>query len=140
MSTSVKSNPLRFLIFARYPNPVNWGMWLLSHLTIKHLKWVAMFAPPLAVLVFESARQFLSLSELLPIWGGNLLEAGLILTGAILFSQVIFGLIEHITRENERRRREAEALFKVGMEITASLDSDRLLQSIVDCADMSHGT
>lgn len=107
---------------------------LLSHITLRHLKWLVTFTPPVTVITFEYIRHSASWASLLPVWGGNLIEAGLLLLGTVVLLQGMFRLIEGMVQENERRRREAEALFKVSMEITASLESERLLQYIVDHA------
>jgi two-component system nitrate/nitrite sensor histidine kinase NarX len=93
-----------------------------------------MLTPPLLIGAFEFLRHYWSLTMFLPAWVGNLVEIGLVMFGTFVFSHIIFGILERITRENERRRQEAEALFDVGTKITSLLDSERVLQSIVEQA------
>ena len=103
-------------------------------LTISQVKWLTIIAPPLLIGAFEFVRHNWLPDEFLPMWAGNLVVTGLVMLGTLMFSRLVFGIIENITRENERRREEAEALFDVGTQITALLDREQVLQSIVEQA------
>ena len=106
----------------------------MAHITLKRLRWIATFAPPILIGLFEMARNSFPWAKWLPIWAVNLLEMGLLLTGTLWFAHLIFGQIQRITQENERRRQEAEALFEVGTQISALLASEQVLQSVVEHA------
>ena len=115
-----------------FANPSAWIKEQRHPLTIQRLKGFTVIAPPLLIGAFEFIRHDWSPAQFLPIWAGNLVEMAFVMLGTFLFSRFVFGIIESITRENERRRQEAEALFDVGTKITSLLDSERVLQSIVE--------
>ncbi len=103
-------------------------------LTLQRLKWFTVVVPPLFMGAWDFARHYWTPAAFLSPWASILAEMSVVMLGIFIFSHIIFGILERITRENEHRRQEAEALFDVGTKITALLDSERVLQSIAEQA------
>lgn len=106
----------------------------INGMTLNQLKWLTVLAPPILIGAFEFTRHSPFWESLLPLWIGNLLEMAVVMAGTFIFSQIVFGVIERLVRENDRRRREAEAFFEVGTEITKVVDRDSLLKLVVEHA------
>jgi signal transduction histidine kinase len=92
---------------------------------------LAVLIPPVALTIFEFIRHMFPFVSLIPMRISSLLQAAGWLLWISWFSIIIVRQVK-LAQENDRRRHEAETLFEVGAEIVASLDSEHLLQSVVD--------
>lgn len=106
----------------------------INSMTLNQLKWLTVLAPPILIGAFEFTRHSSSWEGLLPVWAGNLLEMSFVMIGTLIFSRIVFGVIERLISENEHRRREAEALLEIGTDITRLLDIEPVLRMIVERA------
>src|SRR5438067_10793245 len=70
----------------------------------------------------------------MPSWPGELLVAGVVLFGVLLFSETIFGRIERMQARLGRQNRELLALHEAGLDVAGELGLDLVLQKVVDHA------
>lgn len=93
----------------------------LGALTLRRLKWIAVLAVLVFLLLLEYVRQ--SIFPFLQTWQGRLLLDGVIFAGALFFFGAMFHLIERMQGRLERQNRELLALH------AAAQDLHRLLKS-----------
>ena len=105
----------------------------IATLNLKRLKWVTIVSPLLFLFTLEVIRAVVFPEEL-HLWPGYLLWGGVVLTGALFFSEIIFGVIGRMQNEIETRNRELLALHEASLGITSSLALDVVLQRVVDQA------
>lgn len=122
-------------------------------MSLRRLRWLAIVSPVLFVLALDLVRHG-SLAWLHD-WPGLLVTTALLAAGAAVFSQFVFTAVAQRERtilernrelsvlnvanarllaEMRRREREAQALATIGSEISARLDLDETLQSVVERA------
>lgn len=122
-------------------------------MTLRRLRWLAIVSPVLFVLALDLVRH--GPLPWLHEWPGALIALGLLTAGAAVFSQFVFTAVAQRERtilernrelsvlnaanarllsEMQRREREAQALATIGGEISARLDLDATLQSVVERA------
>lgn len=106
---------------------------LAEPMTLKQLKWITILAPVAFLVLLEAVRQTLQ-PELFRAWPGHLLTLGVLLLGALVFSEVIFAKIQELHRQTESRNRELLALHQAALDITAELSLEEVLQRVVDQA------
>ncbi|MBI2322888.1 MAG: GAF domain-containing protein [Chloroflexi bacterium] len=122
-------------------------------MSLRRLRWLAIVSPVLFVLALDLVRH--GPLAWLRDWPGLLATTALLAAGAAVFSQFVFTAVAQRERtilernrelsvlnaanarllaEMRRREREAQALATIGGEISARLDLDETLQSVVERA------
>lgn len=102
-------------------------------MTLQRLKWLAVLAPILFLVVLEVVRQTLA-PELFRAWPGYLLLAGVVLLGALFFAEAIFSVINRLQDRLARQNRELLDLHVAGLAMLAERDLETVLQLVVDRA------
>jgi signal transduction histidine kinase len=77
--------------------------------SLRQLKWTTIIAPLVFLAVVDLIRRNLQ-PELMQSWPGELLVAGVVLFGVLLFSETVFGRIERMQARLGRQNRELLAL------------------------------
>lgn len=101
--------------------------------TLRRLKWLGVLVPLAFLAVVDTLRHLFN-PELLHAWPGYVLLAGIVLGGALLFSEAIFAVVARIQEGLAQRNRELLALHEAGLAITAELGLETVLQRVVDTA------
>lgn len=102
-------------------------------MSLRQLKWTTIGAPLLFLALIDYLRRTLQL-DFLQAWPGDVLIAGVVLFGVLLFSESVFGRIERMQARLEQQNRELLGLHEAGLDISAELSLDRVLQKVVDRA------
>ncbi len=102
-------------------------------MTLARLKWLAVLAPILFLIVLEVVRQTAA-PELFQSWPGYLLLAGVVLLGALFFAEAIFSVINRLQDRLARQNRELLDLHVAGLAMLAERDLETVLQLVVDRA------
>jgi nitrate/nitrite-specific signal transduction histidine kinase len=102
-----------------------------STITLSQLKWITIVAPLVFLGVLEAVRSWL-LPDLFSSWPGFLLLAGIALLGLLVFSQVIFSVIERLQRQLQQQNDELLALHHASLAIEGQLELQTVLQGVVD--------
>jgi len=102
--------------------------------SLGRLKWVGVLVPAVAILFFEYINHFVLHPWILSEREAFLFIVTLVALGAGLFSHTLFSIIERMQREIMRKEQEAEALYRVSTEISALLDVNRVLNTVVEKA------
>ena len=102
-------------------------------MSLRGLKWTTIIAPVLFLGLVEVIRRRLG-PELLQSWIGDVLEAGVVLFGALLFAETIFGRIERMQARLTRQNRELLGLHEAGLDVASEFGLDVVLQKVVDHA------
>ena len=113
---------------AQYAVPFN-GSELL--MTLKRLKLLAIVIPIIGVLVLEAVR--FALVGLVS-WEKRLLLDLVFVGAVVMFSVVIFRLVEQMQRRLERQNEELLALHNAGLDVSAELSLDVVLKKVVEQA------
>ena len=100
-------------------------------ITLSQLKWITILAPLAFLGVLELARATL-LRDRFVSWPGYLLLGGIVLLGVLVFSQVIFSVIERLQRQLQQQNDELLALHHASLAIERHLEIKTLLQGVVD--------
>lgn len=100
---------------------------------LRRLKWLAVLAPLAFLALIDLARHQLY-PELLHAWPGYLLLGGLVLIGALFFSDAIFGVVGTMQRHLQDRNRELLALHEAGLAVAGELSLEPVLQTVVETA------
>jgi signal transduction histidine kinase len=105
---------------------------------LQRLKWLTVVLP----VAFITSLYFLTdwlLYPRLPAQIGPLVIAAAVAGGALLFSTIVFRIIErlqqHLVRQNRelsRREREAQALYQLGLKVASEAELDNILKLVVD--------
>lgn len=105
------------------------------------LSWLTTLAPAAFIGLFEFARHSSPLETTVPMWVGNVIVFLVVLVGAYFFSGFVFRIIDRMQHELVRRSDElahrtavAETLYRIGTEVSASLDLDHVITSVVAAA------
>ena len=101
-------------------------------MNFKHLKWLVIAAPLLVVVVLEYSRW--ALGAMRSDWQGRLLLDAVVLMGAVFFYAAVSKILTALMSRLEQQNRELTALRSAGLDITADLALERVLQKIVDQA------
>ena len=99
-----------------------WG----SRMTLARLRWLTVVAPALFITVFETVRHIL-FDEVLHLWAGSILVLLVISAGSLVFSRIIFGVIEGMQDEIVRRNQELAARNALGEAVSKALHLDDAL-------------
>lgn len=83
-------------------------------MSLSRLRWTAVLAPLVFLLALDLVR-YLIYPELLHAWPGCVLIGGIVLFGALLFSEIIFGLIRRVQEQLAQQNRELLALHQAGL-------------------------
>jgi len=100
--------------------------------TLRRLKWIAIFAAFGFILLFEYVRQ--SIYPSMDTWKGRLFMDSVIFTGAIFFFGAVFHLIERMQGRLEQQNRELLALHTAALDVYRELALEVVLQKVVDQA------
>jgi signal transduction histidine kinase len=102
-------------------------------MTLRRLRWIAIVAPVVFLVAIEIVRNAIepALFRSIP---GYVLTGGIVLIGALFFSDALFSAIGGMQRRLSNRNRELLALHEAGLAIAGELDLDTVLQRIVDQA------
>jgi signal transduction histidine kinase len=102
-------------------------------MTLRQLRWIAIVAPVAFLVAIEIVRNTVepALFRSIP---GYLLTGGIVLVGALFFSEALFSIIGGMQARLSNRNRELLALHQAGLAIAGELDLDAVLQRIVDQA------
>ncbi len=109
--------------------PVGYG----AGMSLRQLKWTTIIAPLVFLVLVDVARRNLQ-SELLQSWVGDALLLGAVLFAVLLFSETVFGRIEHMQARLARQNRELLALHEAGLDVAGELGLEEVLQKVVDHA------
>jgi signal transduction histidine kinase len=100
-------------------------------MTLKQLKLIATVIP-IVVIVFIEVTRMLILDDLL-LWHRLLLDA-IVVTGIVVFSAVIFRVVNRIQDRLEHRNRELLALHAAGLDVASELSLEIVLNKVVEQA------
>src|SRR3979411_3380114 len=100
---------------------------MVQHVSLRGLKWITIIAPVLFLGLVEVIRRRLG-PELLQSWIGALLGVGVVLLGALLFAETIFGRIERMQARLTRQNRELLGLHEAGLDVAREPGLDVGLQ------------
>lgn len=100
---------------------------------LRRLKWLAVLAPALFLLLLELFRQVVA-PDFFHDLPGYLVLAGIVLVGTYIFAALVFTYIGRIQDRLREQNRELLALHEAGLAITSELDLGALLQQVVDQA------
>lgn len=98
---------------------------------LRRLKWLTILSPLVFFGAIGAARELL-FPALLDSWPGYLLLAGVVLTGALIFSETVFNVIDRTQEHLEQTNRELLALHDAGLDIIGELELETVLQRVVD--------
>jgi nitrate/nitrite-specific signal transduction histidine kinase len=102
-------------------------------MSLRQLKWTTIVVPVVFLVLVDVARRNLH-SDILQSWVGDALLLGVVLFGVLLFSETVFGRIEHMQARLTRQNRELLALHEAGLDVAGELGLDQVLQKVVDHA------
>jgi nitrate/nitrite-specific signal transduction histidine kinase len=102
-------------------------------MSLRQLKLTTIFAPLVFLLVLDFVRRNVQ-PELMQSWPGELLVAGVVLFGVLLFNGSVFGRIERMQAQLAHQNRELLALHEAGLDVAGELGLDLVLQKVVDHA------
>jgi signal transduction histidine kinase len=100
---------------------------------LRRLKWLTVLAPLVFLALVDLARHLLYPS-LLDAWPGYILLGGIVLTGALFFSEAIFGIVGSMQGRLQDQNRELLALHEAGLAIAGDLSLETVLQRVVETA------
>lgn len=100
-------------------------------MTLKQLKLFATVTPIVAIVLIEVARTLI-LGDLL-LWQRLLLD-GVVVAGILVFSAVIFRVVNRIQDRLEHRNRELLALHAAGLDVASELSLEIVLNKVVEQA------
>lgn len=100
-------------------------------MTLRRLKLLSILVPLVFLVVLELLREVI-FPDVLAGWPGYLLIGGIVLTGVLFFSEAVFTVINRARERLEQKNRELLALHEAGLDITADLEIDTVLQKVVD--------
>jgi signal transduction histidine kinase len=102
------------------------------------LRLLTTWGPALFIAIFEYIRHSSPVDQFLPVWASSLMVLFAMLVGAHIFSSLVFGIIDRmeaeiLTRNKELAARNAltQALYQIGTEISAKLDLDHVILTVV---------
>jgi len=95
------------------------------------LRWTSVVAPVVFLVALDLVRHTMQ-PELLHSWAGYVLLGGVVLIGALLFSDAVFGIVGRVQDRLAQRNRELLALHQAGLAITRELGIEAVLQRVVD--------
>lgn len=99
--------------------------------TLRRVKWVAAFAPPLFLAVLEVLRRVVA-PDFFNSVPGYLILIALVVSGSTAFSMAVFRYVELIQSRLQDQNRELLALHEAGLAVTSDLDIDAVLRRVVD--------
>jgi signal transduction histidine kinase len=102
-------------------------------MTLDRLKWLAVLAPFLVLLGVELVRQATAPSLFVG-WSGFLVLAVGLLLASLLFSEVIFGVVNRLQASLAQRNQELLALHDASLAIVGEHNLETVLQLVVDRA------
>lgn len=100
-------------------------------MSLRRLKWMSIVIPVAFVLAVDVLRHTVR-PDLLLSWPGYVLVGGVVLIGALLFADVIFGVVGRMQRRLEQKNRELLALHEAAVAVSSELGIDAVLQKVVD--------
>ena len=100
-------------------------------MSLRRLKWMSVLAPVAFLVALDVLRHTVQ-PDLLHSWPGYVLVGGLLLVGALFFSDAVFGVVGRMQERLGQRNRELLALHQAGLAITRELEIQVLLQNVVD--------
>jgi signal transduction histidine kinase len=98
---------------------------------LRRLKWLTILSPLVFFGLLGVGRELL-FPALFESWPGYLLLAGVVLIAALIFSEVVFNIIDHTQERLEQTNRELLALHEAGLDIIGELEIETVLQRVVD--------
>lgn len=101
--------------------------------SLRRLRWVAIVLPACFVLVVQGVLDF-ALEGELPAPNAHLLTVSILVAGVVGFGIAMFRVLEDKERTIVEQARRARALNQIGSEVSALLESDRLIDLVVDRA------
>lgn len=104
-----------------------------SVLSLPRLRWVSILLPAGFIVAVELGLSPL-LESILPSLNAHVVVAVVMLMGIVAFSLAIFRLLEHKERTILAQARQAHVLHQLGAEVSAQLETDRLIALVVDRA------
>lgn len=102
-------------------------------MTLRRLKWITIGAAVLFFVVLEVLQRTFA-PAFFTSWPGYILTLGMVLLAALLFSEVVFGIIGRLQDALEQQNRELLALHEAGLDVAGELGLEAVLQKIVDAA------
>ena len=107
--------------------------WNLRALNLRQLKRIAIIAP-LVFLAGVDAIRHAAAPDVLHAWPGHLVVGALVLTGIVIFSNAVTGIMERAQNHLEQQNRELLAVHEAGLAIAGDLNLEGVLQKAVDQA------
>lgn len=102
-------------------------------MTLRRLKWFSVLMPVLFLGAVEFLRQSAA-PALFQAWPGRVLLAGVVLLGALFFTETVFGFVGRLQARLTQQNRELLALHDAGLGILGELDLETVLQQVVNRA------
>jgi GAF domain-containing protein len=106
---------------------------MVTGVSLRQLKWLTVLVPIAFLALVDAVRRALQ-PELMLSWVGEVLVGGVVLFGALLFSETIFGRIERMQARLALQNRELLALHEAGLDVAGELRLELVLQKVVDHA------
>ncbi len=104
----------------------------------RNLRLLTTWGPALFIAIFEYIRHSSPVDHYLPVWASSLMVLFAMLVGAHIFSSLVFGIIDRMEEELVARNKElaarnalTQALYQIGTEISAKLDLDHVIRTVV---------
>lgn len=101
--------------------------------SLRRLKWLGVLGPVAFIAAVDLARHTVE-PGLLHEWPGHLVVVGVLLAGAVFFSEAIFRVVGRVQESLAQRNRELLALHDAGLAIAGELGLEPVLQKVVDTA------
>jgi signal transduction histidine kinase len=105
---------------------------------LRRLKWLTVIVPVVFIAVLHLFTDWL-LDPRLPTSIGRIVLTAAIAAGALLFSTIVFRIIERLqqrlvwqNRELSQREREAQALYQLGIKVATEAELDNILKLVVE--------
>ncbi len=108
-------------------------MGILRIITLERLKLITIAAPTVFVVVVLALYEFLSLSNY-AVWAVDVGVVILTFIAALIFSEVVFGIVSRLQAGLSQQNKELLALHQAGLDIAGELNLESVLQKIVDQA------
>ena len=108
-------------------------MRILRVITLERLKLITVAAPTVFVVVVLALYEFLSLSNY-AVWAVDVGVVILTFIAALIFSEVVFGIVSRLQAGLAQQNKELLALHQAGLDIAGELNLESVLQKIVDQA------
>ncbi|HEV8657705.1 MAG TPA: GAF domain-containing protein, partial [Thermoanaerobaculia bacterium] len=108
-----------------------WGVAEALVMTLRQLKVIATVVPILAVIVLESVRY--AVVGTLPL-GYRIVLDVVAVSGIVVFSMIIFRIVDQMQDRLKRQNEELLALHRAGLAVAAELSLDAVLKTVVDQA------